>query len=161
MAERFQRILKNKQYRHHLELISNHEKDRIFCKHDLSHFLDVARIAYILCLEDKAHLSKDLIYAAALVHDVGRHVQYEDGTPHEQASAELCGPILMQEGYSEDEILTIKDAVSNHRNSKLEMSKDLPWYIYRSDKLSRACYNCSATELCNWPDSKKNLDLKY
>jgi len=161
MEERFQRILKNKQYRRHLELTADYEKDRIFCKHDLSHLLDVARIAYILCLEDKAELSKDLIYAAALVHDIGRHVQYEDGTPHEQAGAELCGSILREEGYREDEILTIKEAVSNHRNVKVKMCKDLSWYIYRSDKLSRACYSCSATELCNWPDSKKNLDLKY
>ena len=59
---------------------------RIFCGHDMAHFLDVARLAYLFNLEENLKLEKEEIYTAALLHDVGRFVQYEDGTPHQLAS---------------------------------------------------------------------------
>ena len=37
------------------------EKSRIFCKHDLQHSLDVARIAYILNLEADLKIEKEII----------------------------------------------------------------------------------------------------
>ena len=52
------------------------EKNREYCKHGLQHCLDVARIAYILNLESKLGLEKEIIYAAALLHDITRSVSY-------------------------------------------------------------------------------------
>ena len=40
-------------------------------------------------------------------------------------------------------------------------SNDLNAIIYKSDKLSRACYKCKAAKECNWPLEKRNLEIKY
>ncbi len=63
--------------------------------------MDVARIAYILSVDGAYAISKEIIYAAALLHDIGKWKQYEDGTPHEKASADLAEQILEASGFSE------------------------------------------------------------
>ncbi len=70
------------------------EADRIFCRHQLEHLLDTARIAYIQNLEEHLGLEKEWIYAASLLHDVGKCCQYEEGIPHEVASAQIAEKIL-------------------------------------------------------------------
>ena len=47
MMERVNGILKDPLYRTCLSKIALFERDRIFCGHDMAHFLDVARLAYI------------------------------------------------------------------------------------------------------------------
>ena len=63
------------EYYHRLERA---EKERIFCRHQMSHLLDVARIAYIRNLEKGYGFRKDVIYAAAVLHDIGKALQYEE-----------------------------------------------------------------------------------
>ena len=63
------------------------EQERIFCCHQMEHLLDVARIAYIKSLEQKLEIRKEVIYAAALLHDIGKYRQYTEGIPHEKACA--------------------------------------------------------------------------
>ena len=75
---------------HKLQLL---EADREFCRHTPEHFLDVARLAYIRALEENYSVSKELIYCTALLHDIGRARQYEDGTPHDEAGAAIAGQI--------------------------------------------------------------------
>ncbi|MFQ9392946.1 MAG: HD domain-containing protein [Lachnospiraceae bacterium] len=82
-------FLKDPLYRTCLSKIALFERDRIFCGHDMAHFLDVARLAYIFNLEENLGIEKEEIYTAALLHDVGRFVQYEDGTPHQLAGLPL------------------------------------------------------------------------
>ena len=77
MMERVNGILKDPLYRTCLSKIALFERDRIFCGHDMAHFLDVARLAYIFNLEENLGIEKEEIYTAALLHDVGRFVQYE------------------------------------------------------------------------------------
>lgn len=79
---RVNQILFHPRYRQALEQTELWERDRKFCRHGISHFLDVARLAYIRCLEERLDVDKDVIYAAALLHDIGRYQQYERGTPH-------------------------------------------------------------------------------
>lgn len=160
MLSRIDKILENSIYKMCLKRIESHEEGRELCGHDLGHFIDVARIATILSLEEGITLSRDHIYAAALLHDIGRHIQYEDGTPHELASAELSVAILEAAGYSDDEIESIGIAISNHRNEDIKDDKTLSGYLYRADKLSRNCYSCTASALCDWSDDKKNTTLK-
>ena len=74
-------ILHNPRYRECVEKNRKYEEERIFCRHDMSHFLDVARLSWIENLEKGLGIEKELIYAAALLHDCGRFRQYEDGTP--------------------------------------------------------------------------------
>ena len=76
------------EYYHRLERA---EKERIFCRHQMSHLLDVARIAYIRNLEKGYGFRKDVIYAAAVLHDIGKALQYEEKVPHEIAGERIAG----------------------------------------------------------------------
>lgn len=135
------------------------EKDRKFCRHTLEHLLDVARLMYIDALEQGLSVSKELIYATALLHDIGRIDQMEQGMPHEQAGAMICDRILPDCGFSEDEAKKIKAAILHHRKA-VEGAQD-PFFelLYRADKRSRNCFACSAREACNWEKEKMNLEI--
>ena len=65
-------ILNNSVYKESLEKLLKYEEKREFCRHDLKHFIDMARIAYIMVLEKGLPYSKELIYAIGLLHDIGR-----------------------------------------------------------------------------------------
>lgn len=159
--ERVNAILNNKKYQEHIDKIKQAEEKRIFCLHNMAHFLDVARIAALINEEEKLGISKELIYTTALLHDIGRHVQYADGTPHELASAELAPVILTEAGYEWWEQGEILRAIREHRNADIAGEKSLTGILYRADKASRACFACEAEKLCNWKAEKKNLEIKY
>lgn len=155
------RIVEHPAYKEALAEIAVREENRIYCKHDTDHFLNVARIAMILNLEEGKDIDKRLVYATALLHDCGRHIQYDDKTPHEIASAEIAEPILKDCGFRKKEIQQILQAILLHRSQKEAKRYDLADVIYRADKLSRECYFCQASELCDWKKGKKNDRLAY
>lgn len=159
--ERVNAILKSESYQQHIAKINAAEENRIFCRHNMGHFLDVARIAALINEEEKLGVSKELIYATALLHDIGRHVQYADGTPHEVASAELAPDILAECGFAKEEQELILEAILQHRNKAVAAKPTLEGVIYRADKASRACFACEARNQCDWKAEKKNLELKY
>ncbi|MPN04809.1 hypothetical protein SDC9_152057 [bioreactor metagenome] len=140
-----------------------HEEEREFCKHDIQHFLDTARIAYILNLVKNLGIDKEVIYALGLLHDIGRWKQYEDGTPHNIASFDLSEKILMDSNFNEEERTEIRKAILSHRKKEMELNiveeNSLSSIFYIADKLSRSCFNCKSTKECNWSDEKKNLDI--
>lgn len=78
-TERINRILTHPSYIEYVSQNAEKEQDRVFCHHDMGHFLDVARLAEILNLTEAYGQDAELIYAAALLHDIGRHIQYETG----------------------------------------------------------------------------------
>ncbi|MGN1160505.1 MAG: HD domain-containing protein [Lachnospiraceae bacterium] len=157
--ERINRILRHPVYRECVAKNEAAERDRIFCRHNMGHFTDVARIGQIINLEEGYGISTELIYAAALVHDIGRFVQYEDQTPHEKASAVLAPQILAQSGFDNKETDVIIDAVLHHRDESIKEEHNLRGVLYRADKLSRACYACKAEPMCDWKKEKKNLTM--
>ncbi|MBE5935409.1 MAG: HD domain-containing protein [Lachnospiraceae bacterium] len=157
--ERINKIYNLEAYRSEVVYIANDEKERIYCKHNLEHFLDVARIAYMMNLEQNLGYDKEIIYAVGLLHDIGRHREYESGLNHHIASTIMAREILKQTGFCEDEVAIICDAIQNHRNK--EKSNKLNEIIYKADKLSRKCYACSALSTCKWPSDKKNKDIEY
>jgi len=152
-------IIKHPKYIDYYNQILYLEKTREFCHHDMTHFLDVARIAYIKILEDQAPISKEDIYIVALLHDIGRHEQYLTGEPHEKASARLCFDILKDLGISMSKIKDYQLAISHHRNKQVKDQADLSGYLYRGDKASRPCHSCSQEKNCSWSQLKKNLIL--
>ena len=157
--ERMDKIRNHPLWKESLTQIEKLEADRIFCKHDTVHFLDVARIAYIEILEKHLDIPKAWVYAAALLHDIGRHLQYTQGIPHEKAGAELAEVILKDCGFAEAEWGPILRAIDSHREKGTAQADDLAGVIYRADKASRSCMFCHAAEECNWSDEKKNLSL--
>ncbi|NLK96367.1 MAG: HD domain-containing protein [Clostridiales bacterium] len=156
--DKINEILNNKKYKYYLNKLYEYEKERKFCIHDIEHFLAVARIAYIKVLEEGLSYSKDVIYAIGLLHDIGRVLQYEDNTPHNEGSVIIGKEILDETSYNEKEKEEILRAINNHR--KVE-EDSLSKIIYISDKLSRNCFNCKALKECYWSIEKKNFKIKY
>lgn len=144
--ERINKILRDGKYLEHLKKIEEYEKERKFCRHNLGHFLDVCRIAWILNLEQNLGLEKELIYAAGLLHDIGRWLQYEKNEDHALASERLCEEILVRCGFNEEEIQLIKEAIRKHR--KKVTGGELSRILYDADKLSRNCFHCQAAGEC-------------
>ncbi|NLL78660.1 MAG: HD domain-containing protein [Clostridiales bacterium] len=159
--ERKNKILKHDLFIEYYSRIEYHERERKFCHHDMVHFLDVARLAMILNLKEQLGVDEEFIYAAALLHDIGRFRQYEDGTPHEKASAELAWEILSECGFDRKEASVIIEAISRHRDPNSAGEKNLNGLLYRADKMSRSCFCCKAEPECDWKAEKKNHILVY
>ena len=173
--KRVQEIYRHPYFQQCLEKNQKAEKTRAFCKHNMGHFLDVARLAYIFSLERGYSIKKEEIYVTALFHDIGKWQQYSDGIPHEKASAGIADKILREAGFGEDERTRILTAILNHRKKGKEEGTDsgymtdsligdetgeqLAEILYDADKISRACYMCPAEKECNWSEEKKNLNI--
>ena len=121
--DRIDKILNHDLFLYHLGKNNAAEADRRFCRHSMVHFLDVARIGTIIALEEGLELDREWIYAAALLHDCGKHEQYENGTPHEQASARIAPEILKDCGFDDKETDVIVTAISRHRDPEREEPK--------------------------------------
>lgn len=178
--EKVNRILRHPSYKKALESIEKEEENRIFCRHDMEHFLSAARLAYIYNLEEGAGISREIIYAAALLHDIGRAMEYEMKVPHQEAGAQLAGKILAECGFEEEEQELIIEAIRSHRTEgkenwsrkgsytdegprtqDTEKSGCLSKYLYRADKKSRLCFSCRAQKECNWEADKRNMAVEY
>ena len=158
---RVNEILSDKEFNKFIKEIEGLEQYRMLCHHNMEHFLAVARIGSILNLQEGTGIDRELIYAAALLHDIGRGQEYLTGVRHEKESARLAPDILQRAGFNGEEISAIISAISNHRNE--EYAKDHPqtldYYIYHADKLSRACFYCEASEQCSKRIEKRNLQI--
>lgn len=157
--DRVNQIWKHPLYQTELHKLQLLEADREFCRHTPEHFLDVARLAYIRALEENYSVSKELIYCTALLHDIGRARQYEDGTPHDEAGAVIAEQILKELGFSPEEIQAIVSAIRGHRAETKQTI--LGQLIYRADKKSRNCFSCKAEPECYWSSAKKNMTIQY
>ena len=92
--ERVRRLYELPRYQEELKAIARAEVSREFCGHTLEHFLDVARLMYIRSLEEGEIVNREVIYAAALLHDLGRGMQYREGIPHQEAGVLLARELL-------------------------------------------------------------------
>ena len=155
--DRVNEICRHPVFSDHLTRLEALEQTRCFCRHSLPHLLDVARMMWIAALERQLPLNREVVYAAALLHDLGRVEQIEAGTPHHQASAQLAARILPDAGFGEVEIALIQAAIASHRSDGGE--NNLGQLLYWADKKSRACWMCPAKDECNWPDEKKNWEI--
>ena len=158
--ERPEKIRNHPVFIEEMARIARLEKDRKYCGHSIQHLLDVARVSWILALENHYPLSKDVVYGAALLHDIGKGRQYEDGTPHHLAGAELAEPILKDCGYTQSETDQILHAILLHRKPA-DDEEPLVRILYTADKKTRLCFACKAQDDCNWTAEKKNLRLIY
>ena len=179
--ERVEHIRNHPLYRASQQRIDEMEQNRIFCCHDVNHSLDVARILYILVLEQGLSYKKDIIYATALLHDIGRGLEYKEQVSHHEAGAGLAKEILKDCGFDENEIAMIAEAIAGHHtgNAYSESTNDNQTVVsmadgmvnneasffkelfYKADKLSRNCFDCKANAECYWKQEKRNLWIRY
>jgi len=134
------------------------EKDRIYCLHGFEHAMSVARIAYILALEEYVPIRKDIIYASALLHDLGRAAQYKSNLDHTEESVKIAEQILPECGFCEEEISDIIPAIRSHGE---ENGVGLASLLQRADKLSRMCLVCKSIASCKWKRNELNLNILY
>ena len=117
--ERLNTVLRHPLYQQYYKELREEERDRIFCCHQMEHLLDVARIAYIRNLENNLGYSKELLYTTAILHDIGKALQYKEKIPHEIAGAQIAEKILdsLPEAvaYTEEEKKEILTAIRGHR----------------------------------------------
>ena len=126
--ERVWKIYSHPRYQECLGKNQAAEEGRSLCRHNLQHFLDVARLAYIFSMERKYQVKKEFIYASALLHDIGKWRQYTEKIPHEKASAQIAEEILEDAGFGQKERGCILQAILNHRKEE------------RADRLSEILY---------------------
>jgi uncharacterized protein len=163
--KRVNHILNDQQYRLYLLKNKALEEYRQFCNHNFEHMLTVSRLTYLLLLENSCGIiSKELAYAAGLLHDIGRWKEYQDGTDHAEYSALLAGPILEQAGFEPAELNLIVKAIAQHRDkgSKGAHRSPLSEALSQADSLSRLCFQCSAVKGCKCPDKRPHYkELNY
>ncbi len=144
-------ILQDPSYQKYLQRNESAEKDRFFCSHNFDHLLTVARLAYIFLLEGgSSFIARETVYAAALLHDIGRWQEYGSGVDHAAASAELAGPILAAAGFDRGESILIKKAIRQHRLAETDPVHRSPLSraLKKADLYSRLCFNCEARDQC-------------
>ncbi len=142
---RVRKIIADAQYQDYLARTAEAEKERIYCKHDYQHALYVARISCLIALESRRFELKPLVYAAGLLHDIGRWVEYATGEDHCQAASPLAEPLLFRAGFSREETDVIIEGIVQHRSP--QGSKIGEW-LARADDLSRDCYGCQGRPSC-------------
>lgn len=160
LLKRVQLILQDELFIEYINRNTHEGQEHPFCKHDLAHMIDVARIAYILVLENHdleyfvqaANLSgkmaaKEIIYTAGLLHDIGKWEEYDSGADHAAFGSQLVRDLLPRLNFNENEINIIARAVFEHRNINEEMSF-LGERLHRADNLSRVCSQCSDKQYC-------------
>ena len=153
------RILRNEYYLSQLRYLEKLEKDRIFCCHNMEHFLSVARITLILCSRNGTVIPEDIVYSAALLHDIGRVEEYTEGIPHDVASQKTAERVLDEVGCADDEKQLIISLIAGHRMDGLD--PETPEAVFgRADKLSRNCFECGARKKCKWKKESMNLEIE-
>lgn len=152
--QRIQAIVSHPLFRDSLRKIEEMERERIYCKHGLPHVLDVARIASLLAVDRQLDVPRDVIYAAALLHDIGRLQQYETGEDHAAAGIRTAQEILRDTAFDEQEQQAILQAVGKHR--KGDAAHALAQLLCEADDASRMCFTCAANDTCYWQEERKN-----
>lgn len=146
---RVNQLLDHEDYIRYMEIINKLEEERQFCKHGFEHGLSVARIAYAYLLEkESTSLSKEVIYAAALLHDIGRWVEYQTGEDHAEVSARLALPLLETCDFNSEDIWAITEGIREHRQHHNDNLTLLGEALAFADDWSRDCRYCSAQALC-------------
>ena len=157
--KRLQLLLNHPLYRRELASIEHLEQDRIYCGHNLEHLLSVARIGWIYALEHGLSLDKELWYSCALLHDIGRGLQYTQKIPHHEAGKTLARQILEECHYNMEEIQSVLDAIAGHRGAFPSIPKTMAELLIWADKKSRNCFCCKAKDSCNWPLEKRTNEI--
>ena len=123
-------------------------------------------------LEGGFGLARDVVYAAALLHDIGRAAEYSKGISHDVAGVEIArrilGTVVAEQRFSSAEAEAIVKAVRGHRADGVDavscelssLSSRLACVIAEADHRSRPCFACSACATCYWPEEKKNMAVR-
>lgn len=92
--------------------------------HGIEHIKYVIDRSFDLIAQNNLNLNNDMVYTIAAFHDIGHHI---DSKTHEIISAEIMiQDKNLHQFFSDKELITIKEAIEDHRASK----KSEPRSIY-------------------------------
>ncbi len=92
--------------------------------HGIKHINYVIKRSFQLVEENNLNVDPNIIYTVAAFHDIGHHI---DSKNHEKVSAEIMmNDNKLKDFFNEEERITIKEAIEDHRAS----SKEEPRSIY-------------------------------
>lgn len=170
-----EKLLKHPEFLRLQKRVEQIEQDRIYCHHELSHALDVCRMAWMMYLEDQMQEKfesgledsvnlqekKDQFYVTGLLHDIGRVAQYETGEHHSEAGMRIAKQLLSEIGYPEEWMSETLQIVGVHHGREEENAETgvMEYYIRRADHLSRNCFLCEAADSCKWSDEERNQTI--
>ncbi|MCL6610479.1 MAG: HD domain-containing protein [Peptococcaceae bacterium] len=103
--------------------------------------------------------AREVIFAAGLLHDMGRWRQYDTGEDHALAGSRMARAVLERAGFTPDEIRIVARAIGEHRRAGPGTSY-LGRVISRADDLSRPCGTCEARAECYKYDYMESLKEK-
>ena len=102
--------------------------------HGMDHIMRVTRLCEII--GKREHAAMDILVPAALLHDIARPLEKEQGIPHETEGAKIAGEYLASITYDPSSIREIKDAIRTHRYRSAEKPRTLEARILSdADKL--------------------------
>lgn len=153
-------LLQDSLYNEYLQRNVLEEMEHQFCRHDINHLFAVAQMTFSLMLNnndgeifleetgtDSQAAAKEVIYAAGLLHDIGKWKEYRDGEDSAACSARLSRAILPRALFTPDEIAIICRAIGEQRNISKDMSL-LGEKLYRGNNLARINSECRCNEEC-------------
>lgn len=146
--ERVNKLISDPVFQEYMDKIAGDEEERAFCRHTLDHALTVARITYAYLLERHSPLSKEVVYGAGLLHDIGRFIEYETGKDHAESGAELAEPLLERATFTPEERKIILRAIREHRKDPGEKLSELGRALALADDWGRNCRSCKAQKGC-------------
>ncbi|MHB1652452.1 MAG: HD domain-containing protein [Desulfitobacteriaceae bacterium] len=148
--ERINQVIQGKDFQQYLQKTAELEQQRLYCKHGFDHLLAVARIACVYLLEHgENNFEKEIVYSAAILHDLGRWVEYQTGEDHAVVSARLAGPLLEENGFAPEEVRLILQAILEHRKHRDECLSPLGKALALADDWARDCWNCAGQDTCH------------
>ncbi|MGN0299452.1 MAG: HD domain-containing protein [Lachnospiraceae bacterium] len=160
--KKIEQLLRHPIFLRELKQIEKLEQNRIYCGHNFTHLLDVARISWIIVLERGLKLEREVVYGAAFLHDLGRGKEYLEGISHDKASVEIAEAILPDCGFSKEDSSLICEAIAGHRHDETEKyCSSLQQVLREADWRSRNCFQCEARESCKWTDERKNDTIYF
>lgn len=92
--------------------------------HGIVHIMEVIRRSFALNDTFKLNLDKNMIYAVAAFHDLGKHENHE--LHHLIAASKFYIDDNMKRFFTDEERIIIKEAIEDHRSSK----EDNPRSVY-------------------------------
>ena len=162
------RLIQHPLYKEKYDALQVYEKERLYCRHDMRHFMRVAQIADQIARENRLSFSTEEITLAALLHDIGRTMQYQHKISHAEASASFAREILLSLGYDDKKTEEIRKAIRTHSN-RTDVKKrfarrgelqSLDELLSFADQFSRECFSCEVKDSCKWKTEEK-IDRIY
>ena len=102
--------------------------------HGLDHIQRVVSLCEVIGKEENADMM--VLLPAALLHDIARPIETQEGVPHEEAGARIAERYLRSIAYDEENIRKITHAIRTHRYRSIRKPETLEARILSdADKL--------------------------